>query len=96
MIKFADDTYLIIPASNSDSCSREISHIDAWASSNNLRLNHAKSMEIVFVSPGSRRAVVIPAPAVPGIPRVESIKALGITLSRKFSVVQYVDRLLVS
>jgi len=96
MVKFADDTYLIIPESNSGSCAGEISHIGDWASSNNLQLNRAKSVEIVFVPPRSRRAAVIPAPAVPDIPRVESIKALGVTLSRKLSVAQHVDQLLVS
>ena len=96
MVKFADDTYLVIPASNCGSCAEEINHVGDWASSNNLRLNHAKSMEIVFVSPRSRRAVVIPAPAVPDIPRVDKIKALGVTLSRRFSVSQHVDQLLIS
>ena len=96
MVKFADDTYLIIPASNNDSCSREINHVENWAKTNNLQLNLAKSVEIAFVPPRCRRAVVIPAPAVPDIPRVEFIKALGVTLSRKFSVAQHVDQLLVS
>ena len=86
MVKFADDTYLIIPASNSISCEDEINHVGDWASSNNLRMNHAKSMEIVFVPPRSRRAIAIPEPAVPDIPRVESLKTLRVTLSRKFSL----------
>src|SRR5664279_186018 len=53
-------------------------------------------MEIVFVSRRSRRTVEIPEPAVPGIPRVEHIKVLGVTLSRKFSVALHVDQLLVT
>ena len=53
-------------------------------------------MEIVFVSPRCRRAMVIPLPAVPSIPRVEEMKALGVTISRKLSVVQHVNHLLVS
>jgi hypothetical protein len=78
-------------------CTEEINHVGNWASSNNLRLNHAKSMKIVFVSPRGRRAVVIPAPAVPDIPMVENIQVLhGVTLSRRFSVSQHVDQLLVA
>ena len=96
MVKFADDTYLIIPASNSGSCAREINHVEEWAMLNNLQLNRAKSVEIVFVLPRCRRTVVIPAPAVPDIPRVEVIKVLGVTLTRKLSVAQHVDQLLVS
>ena len=94
MIKYADDTYLIVPAFNSQSCSAEIAHIEDWARENNLTLNRFKSAEIVFVSPRSRRAVVIPPLFVPGLARVESIKALGVTISRRFSVTQHVDNLL--
>jgi hypothetical protein len=96
MVKFADDTYLIIPASNYDSCRTEINHVEQWAMSNNLHLNCAKSVEIAFVSPRSRRSVMIPAPAVPDIPRVEFLKVLGVTLRRKFSMAQHVDQLLIS
>ena len=96
MVKFADDTYLVIPASNCGSYAEEIQHVGDRASSNNLRRNHVKSMEIVFVSPRCRRAMVIPPPAVPSIPRVEEMKALGVTISRKFSVVQHVNHLIVS
>jgi hypothetical protein len=37
---------------------------------------------------------VIPPPAVLEIPRVDSIKALGVTVSRRFSVSQHVDAVL--
>ena len=43
-----------------------------------------------------RRAMVISPPAVPSMPRVEEMNALGVTISRKFSVVQHVNHLLVS
>ena len=77
MDKYADGTYLIIPASNSQSCAVEIAQVEKWARENYASLNRAKSVEIVFVSPRSKRASVIPPPAVPGIERVESIKVLG-------------------
>jgi len=43
LIKYADDTYLIIPAVNVDSRSTELSHITNWAKHNNLKLNLAES-----------------------------------------------------
>jgi Reverse transcriptase (RNA-dependent DNA polymerase) len=86
MDKYADDTYLVIPAANVDSCAAEIAHVEEWAVHNNLRLNRTKSAEIVFVTPMSKRANVNPPPAVLEIPRVDSIKALGVTFSRRFSV----------
>jgi len=42
------------------------------------------------------RAMDIPLPAVPIIPRIEEIKALGVTISRKFSAAQHINHLLVS
>ena len=42
MDKYADDTYLIIPASNVESCASEIAHIEDCALNNNLRLNRTK------------------------------------------------------
>jgi hypothetical protein len=94
MAKYADDTYLVIPANNHQSCAAEIANVEDWARVNNLALNRAKSAEIVFVPPRSRLATGIPPPAVPGFARVESIKALGVTISRKFSVAEHVEHLL--
>ena len=96
MVKYADDTYLIIPAFNFRTCAAEIAHIEDWALKNNLTLNRVKSMEIVFVSPRSRRDVTVPPPAVPGIVRTESLKVLGVTLNRRFSVEQHITHLLAS
>ena len=50
MDKYADDTYLFIPAANVDSCAAELAHVEDWALDNNLRLNRTKSAEIVLVS----------------------------------------------
>ena len=94
MSKYPDDTYLVIPASNVNTCTAEVEHIEAWSNANNLQLNRAKSLEIVFERPRSNRKQTIPPPAVPGICRVEDVKALGVTISRKFSVSLHVDELL--
>ena len=51
LCKFADDTYLVIPASNVDSRATEIDNIKTWARTNNLTLNRNKSKEIVFSDP---------------------------------------------
>jgi hypothetical protein len=96
MHKYADDTYLVVPAANFHSSVAEITQIKKWAEDNNLVLNFRKSVEIVFVPPRSRRAVEIPMPAIPEIARVDSIKALGVTISRKFSITQHVENLLAS
>ena len=43
LLKYADDTYLIIPAVNVETRSAELSHITEWAKLNNLKLNLAKA-----------------------------------------------------
>ena len=68
--------------------------MEKWARENNLSLNRTKSVEIVFVSPRSKRDLVIPPPAVPEIERVESLKVLGVTFNQKFSVSQHIDNVL--
>jgi len=55
MVKFADEIYLVVPASNCESCAEVIKHIGDWASSNNLSLNNVKLLEIVYVSPRYQR-----------------------------------------
>ncbi|HSN24566.1 MAG TPA: reverse transcriptase family protein, partial [Methylomicrobium sp.] len=96
MIKYADDTYLVVPAANGQSCATEISHVELWAAENNLSLNRLKSVEVVFVPPRGRRNAVIPSPAVPGFQRVDTIKVLGVTISRRFSIAMHIDNLLLA
>ena len=94
MAKFADDAYLtIVPASNYSSCASEITNVEQWANNNNLALNRGKSTEIVFVAPRSRRELTIPPP-ITGFDRVDVIKALGVSFTRKLSVTPHVDELL--
>ena len=42
IIKYADDTYLIVPAVNSDSSTGELRRIKDWADDNHLKLNATK------------------------------------------------------
>ena len=85
---------VVVPAVNAHSCADEIEHVEKWSNDNNLSLNRKKSVEIVFVSPWSKRAVMIPDKAVSGIERVDSIKVFGVTMSRRLSIAEHVDNLL--
>ena len=96
IIKYADDIYLIIPAINNSSCAEEVENIEKWGKTNNLQLNHLKCEEIAFVPPKSRRDVAIPRPAVLNIPRVDSITILGVTLNKRFSMTQHIERTLLT
>jgi len=50
IVKFADNTYLIVPASNTDTSPEELDHVQNWTTDNNLQLNCKKSIEMVFQS----------------------------------------------
>ena len=51
MFNFADDSSLVIPASNAHTRERELEHIQQWASENKLSLNKSKSQENIFRKP---------------------------------------------
>ena len=54
LFKYADDTYLVVPASKSDTIESELQSIASWSESNNLTLNTKKSTEIVLYKPKSK------------------------------------------
>ena len=89
MDKFADDSYIIIPAVNSSSRLAEIKHAETWAYENNLKVNPAKYMEIIFVDK-RRKVNAQPPPPLPGIERVTSVKILGVTITNSLSVAEHV------
>ena len=97
IIKFADDTYLIIlPATNSSSSEQELDHIHSWATNNNLQLNSTKSKEIVFFAQRGRVNTAQRPPLCKGIEQVDSVTALGVTFNSRFAVSEHVTKVLSS
>jgi hypothetical protein len=91
LVKYADDTYLIIPSCNSATADSEVQHVESWAAKNNLNLNQAKSLEIVFVARGVRGKGAILPPPLPGITRVCKVTALGVIVNDRLSASDHVD-----
>jgi Reverse transcriptase (RNA-dependent DNA polymerase)/Endonuclease/Exonuclease/phosphatase family len=89
LVKFADDTYLVIPASNVDSRSIELNNIETWAMTNNLTLNRSKSTEIVFIDHKKKRQYQTPT-TLPGIIRETSVKILGVNITNGLSASEHV------
>ena len=57
------DTYVIVPAANSDTSASKLNHVQTWAEENNLKLNCSKSKKIIFTGRGTRiKPVIIPPP----------------------------------
>jgi len=89
LCKYADDTYLIIPARNLHSRLVELDHIEAWAGRNNLYLNRAKCVELIISDP-KRRRQFNPPPCIMDIKRVTNLTILGVTITKKLSVSEHV------
>ena len=94
MIKYADDTYLIIPSSNSQMIKLEINNIADWAKLNNLKLNKNKSKEILFYKP--RTNSNLSPPEIEGVERVSELRCLGVTLTSNFSFTAHISQIISS
>jgi len=93
ILKYADDTYLIIPASNIQSRAAELQNFEQWALTNNLKLNCTKTNEIIIVASGRQKSLKSPPPCLPGIEGLTSLKILGVTVSNKLSVSEHVRQI---
>ena len=90
--KYADDVYLIIPASNTHTCQSELDHVAEWAKKNNLKLKAGKSQEMIVVSKFARsNKVTSLPPLLPNISRVDSMIILGVTVSSNIRMTKHVQ-----
>jgi len=90
LVKFADDTYLLVPANQSETVNDELDHIKVWAVKNNLNLNASKSYEIIVHHPRTRLSRLTVPPPLQNIARVVELKSLGVTLTENFSPSQHI------
>ena len=90
--EYADDCYLVIPASASHTIINELDNISKWATKCNLKLNKQKTKEIIICNKKCNKSN-LPLP-LPDIERVSSICALGVTFDTNFSFEQHLDNIL--
>lgn len=91
LFKYADDTYLIVPAKYSNLIPEELHNISTWANANNLKLNSAKCCEMVVCHPTADRLKVgLPPPRL-DVTRVETITVLGVTFNSMLSFAPHVQ-----
>jgi len=84
--KYADDGYLVVPASNSHSIPDELRHHAKWAKRQNLRLSASKTNELVLCC---KRAS--PPTITPNLHRVTSLKILGVTVDEKLTLQEHIS-----
>ena len=89
LMKYADDSYLLIGSRNIQSVHDELSNITAWAARKNLHLNPAKTREMVVI-PKTRPSLSAAPPIAGGTP-VSTMNILGITIDERLSVSDQVD-----
>ena len=95
LVEFADDTSLLIQASNADSRSIELKNVETWARANNLMLNNDKTKEIIVVNRKRRSHTENAAPPeMPEIARVTSLKVLGVTWTNGLSASEHVRNII--
>ena len=96
IVKYADDTYLIVPEANSRYSNEGLNNIQTWATRNNLTLNYSKSKEIVFCASVSRRSSEQLPPLCQNVERVDKMTVLGITINVRLTATDHVSGLLSS
>jgi len=78
LIKYADDTNLLVPSDSDVGLAEEFSHVKQWAAENRMVINILKTKERVFRRPNPR-LYINPVP-ISEVQQVTSAKSLGITL----------------
>jgi len=93
--KFADDTYIVIPATNIWSQQSEPNDIHQLAQDNNLEANPNKYAKIIFANGRQRtKQKVHPQPHLSDITKVTTIKILSVTFTNSFSVAEHVHNVI--
>ena len=86
IVKYADDTYLIIPNTHFHLTNLVINDIKTWASDNNLTLNMEKSKEIILKKSNRENP-----PQMTDIKRCDSINILGVSIDQNLRTHGHID-----
>jgi hypothetical protein len=91
LLKYADDCYLLIPASIISTTAMELAGVEAWALSCNLKLNTNKSKELIITLPRYKMSN-FPS-EYPGIKRVHNTLILGVQITDKLGFELHVNHI---
>ena len=93
--KYADDTFLIIPGTDSNVFKQEISHIKSWSTMNNLVINTDKTKSICFTMPWRAKQLSIFSnnPDILSMNVVGCMDILGISFRGDMNMVNHISNL---
>ena len=92
ILKYADDTSILVPQHSSISIEEEFQNVQTWSIANKLQINLKKTKEIVFRRPSARNFIT-PQP-LPFIEQVTVTKFLGIHITATFSTSVHAEHIL--
>jgi len=92
ILKYADDTTLLVPQHASVTLADEFAHLIDWSVKNKLTVNTAKTKEIIFRTPRLSKQL-IPSP-LPCIEQVTCVKILGVFFTDNLSPHSHVNSVL--
>jgi len=92
IIKYTDDTTLLVGQHSSVDTQQEYDNICSWSARNRLTINSDKTKEIVFHRPASRHLNI--PPPLSDFERVTQATLLGFDITSTLSTSVYVDRIL--
>ena len=92
ILKYADDTTLLVPQNSPTSLEEEFSHILQWSSISKLKVNTLKTKEIVFHRPRLPKRTL--PPLISGIERVTVAKILGVFFTSTLSPEQHINHMI--
>ena len=90
IVKYADDTTLVVPQHTDCSVEVELQHIVNWSCDNKQTINTSKTKEIIFWKSG-KSTKNINIPLIPHIERVDQVKLLGVLLTSNLSFTPHID-----
>ena len=90
LVKYADDTNLLVPENTDLSLDDEFTHIKEWAVKNYVNTNFDKTKELVFHQPHPTKWHV--PRSLEGIEQVHMAKLLGVIFQSDFKCVDHVYR----
>jgi len=81
LLKYVDDSYLLIGSRNISTATVESSHVSKWAANNNLRLNPLKTRKLIVFRTPRRKPDALTPPIISGVERVTSLWVFGVVIS---------------
>src|SRR6218665_3286564 len=94
LMKYADDTYLLVGSNNISTVADEFAHINAWARTNNLQLNLSKTRELV--NRQKLRTGSVANLFLQGATRVISMRVLSVVITGNLTMECHIEELLSS